>query len=229
MPITSFTKIYRSYIVFLLCFFFISSGNAQSSYQIGLLPSLNLNKKLPRDWSLNFKAESRQSVFDDDFNIKYLLTDLNLAAAKKIGINTTIVLGYLMRTNNEDIKHRAIQQIAYVKRYTSFRLAHRIATDQTFTRGDDTEFRFRYRLSSEIPLEGQSLDPKEFFLKLSNEYLNAVSGSDYDLEIRGAAFLGYVFSPANKLEFGLDYRVDSFIEGNPRHRFWIGLNFYQSI
>lgn len=220
---------HRPFLLSLLFFFFIFTGIAQSGYQTGLLPSLNLNKKLPRDWSVNFKAESRQSIYKDEFNFDYLLTDMSLSAGKKTGINTTIIAGYLLRMGKEEIKHRVIQQLVYVKRYTSFRLAHRVAADQTFTHGDDTEYRFRYRLSSEIPVQGQSLDPKEFFLKLSNEYLNIISGSDYDLEIRGAAFLGYVFSPANKIEFGLDYRVNSFIEDKPRHRFWIGLNFYQSI
>jgi hypothetical protein len=229
MWITSFIKFHRNFILFLLFFVFVFAGNAQSSYQTGLLPSVNLNKKLPRDWAVNFKAESRQSIYDDELNIAYLLTDLSLSAAKKIGINSTIIAGYLLRAEKEEIKHRAIQQLVFVRRYTGFRLSHRVATDQTFEKDDNTEFRFRYRLSSEIPLAGQSLDPKEFFLKFSNEYLNIISGSDYDLEIRGAAFLGYVFSPSNKFELGIDYRVNSFINSSSRNRIWIGLNFYQSI
>jgi len=40
---------------------------------------------------------------------------------------------------------------------------------------------------------------------------------------------GYEFSPSNKLELGLDYRLDSFLNDKTRNRFWIGINFYQRI
>lgn len=220
---------FRSHIAFLVCIFFVLTGNAQSTRQIGLLPSMNVNKKLSGDWALNFKAETRQAIYQEDFGFDYLLTDLSMAAAKKTGINTTVISGYLMRTDNDEVRHRTFQQIAFVRRYAGFRLSHRFGADQTFRSSDNAVFRFRYRVSSEIPLEGQSLDPKEFFLKFNNEYLNIFNSDEYDLEIRGAAFLGYVFTPANKLEFGLDYRVDSFLHHNTRQRIWIGLNFYQSI
>jgi hypothetical protein len=212
-------------IVLLLLHF---NNFAQSTFELGFLPTLNINKKLPKDWSLNFKTESRQSLIKDDFNYDYLLTDISLAASKKIGINTSVAMGYLMRIDDEGIRNRTIQQITFVKRYTGFRLSHRFLADQTFEKDDETEFRFRYRISSEIPLQGKSLDPKEFFLKINNEYLNSIQDKNYDLEIRGGAFLGYVLSPKNLIELGLDNRLDSFIEGNPRNRFWIGLNFYMS-
>lgn len=202
---------------------------AQSTSEIGLLPSLNINKSLQKDWSLNFKTESRQSLMKEDFNYDYLLTDISFAASKKIGINTAIAAGYLMRIDDKGINNRTIQQITFVRRYADFLLSHRLLADQTFKRDDNTEIRFRYRISSEIPLQGQSLDPKEFFIKLNNEYLNSLYERSYDLEIRAATFLGYVICPNNKLEFGFDYRIDSFIYGNPGNRLWVSLNFYSSI
>jgi len=218
---------------FSLTLFFILlfhlNNSAQGTVEFGLLPSLNINKRLPKDWSLNFKTESRQSLIKEDFNYDYLLTDISLAASKKIGINTAIAMGYLMRIDDKGVKNRTIQQITFVKRYTNFSLSHRLLADQTFKKDDNTEVRFRYRISSEIPLQGKSLDPKEFFIKLSNEYLNSLHERSYDMEIRGAAFIGYVISPTNKLEFGFDYRIDSFINGDPGNRLWIGLNFYSSI
>lgn len=216
--------------IFLILFaFYTLTSMAQNSCELGILPSININMKLHKDWSLNFKAESRQSLIKGDFNYDYLLTDLYFAAAKKAGINTTVTAGYLMRISDEGIRNRTIQQFSFIKRYTGFILAHRLSADQTFQRDDYTEFRFRYRLSAELPLSGQSLDPKEFFLKLNNEYLNSFYAANYDLEIRGAAFLGYVLSPENKVELGLEYRIDSFVNSKPGSRFWIAINFYQSI
>ena len=128
-------------ITFLLLVFMPLANFAQSSFEYGILPSLNINKKLPRDWSVNFKTESRQSLFKDDFNYDYLLTDFSLIAAKKTGINTTIALGYLMSINEEDINNRTIQQISIIKRYSDFRIAHRISSDQTFYKNKDIELR----------------------------------------------------------------------------------------
>jgi hypothetical protein len=219
----------KRYFLILIALFVIQLNTlAQASFELGFLPSLNINKKLPKDWSLNFKTESRQSILKDDFNYDYLLTDISLAASKKISINTSVAAGYLMRIDDKGIRNRTLQQISFVRRYEGFRLSHRFLADQTFEKDEDTEFRFRYRLSSEIPLQGKSLDPNEFFLKFSNEYLSSFQEKNYDLEIRGAAFIGYVISPKNLIEIGIDNRLDSFLEGNTRNRMWIGLNFYTS-
>ncbi|MFZ6052050.1 DUF2490 domain-containing protein [Halocola ammonii] len=220
-------KIHRFLFLFSLLLPFLAQS--QSSDQAGILPSININKKLPKDWSVNFKTESRQSLFQEEFNYDYLLTDISLAGAKKIGINTTVAAGYLLRVTDSGIVNRTIQQLSSVKRYPAFRVAHRISTDQTFEENDDTEFRFRYRASAEIPLNGESLDPGEYFLKINNEYLNSFQGNDYDLEIRGVGLLGFAVSAKSKLECGLDYRLDSFLNSAPRHRYWLSLNFYQSI
>ncbi|MBX2827536.1 MAG: hypothetical protein KTR22_05205, partial [Flavobacteriaceae bacterium] len=77
-----------------------------------------------------------------------------------------------------------------------------------------------------IPLNGQSVDPKEFYFKFNHEYLNAWEQNDYDLEIRAVPHLGYKVSKSNKLEFGLDYRLNSFLNTSPSHRFWTVINWY---
>jgi len=207
----------------------ITKNYAQGSLELGFLPSFNLNKSLARDWSVIFKAESRQSIKKDDIEYEYLLTDISLGVSKKTGINSSVSLGYLIRIDDTLIKSRTFQQLSIVKRYSGFRVSHRLLTDQTFGGDQSSEFRLRYRISSEIPLQGQDPDPGEFFLKLGNEYLNSFQDKRYDLEIRGATFLGYVVSPASKLEFGFDYRINSFMDGKARNRLWLGFNFFISI
>lgn len=208
---------------------------AQSSYQFGILPSININKKLPNDWKLNLKTESRQELksglFDvpSSFQYNYTLTDLSTILAKKVSINKSLALGYLMRVREGELISRLIQQFIITKNYANFRLAHRFSADQTFQGNEPTEFRLRYRLSTSIPTNGQSIDPKEFYLKINNEYLNAWESAAYDLEIRIIPYLGYTFSDANKLELGLDYRLNSFLSDSSRHRFWIGVNWYVGI
>ncbi|MBK8556003.1 MAG: DUF2490 domain-containing protein [Lewinellaceae bacterium] len=205
---------------------------AQSTFQFGALPSINLNYKLRNNWSANLKIESRQllqsgtfkGVIEKDYD--YVLTDYALIMAKKIGLNARLSGGYLFRHREGQVIHRLIQQYTITQRLPSLRLTHRVVTDQTFSANDDTEYRLRYRLATEVPFNGQSADPKEFYFKINNEYLNSLQSAAYDLEIRLVPLLGYAATEKQKLEFGMDYRVNSFLDENARHSFWICLNWF---
>lgn len=207
---------------------------AQHSYRVGLLPSVNFNKKLPDRWSLNLKIESRQRLqqgsFDtpNNWDYTYVLTDFSLLAARKIGLNAKISVGYLLRLRDGNLIHRAIQQYAIVQKLTGFRLAHRLAADQTFTPNAAPEFRARYRITLELPLNGQEADSKEFYIKINHEYLNSLEDGQYDLELRLVPLLGYSFTDKHKIETGLDYRISSFIALAPSHSFRWVVNWYYS-
>lgn len=205
---------------------------AQSSYQLGTLPSVNVNQKLKNEWSINMKVEARQiyqkGVFsehvDPEFN--YQLTDISCIGAKKLGFNSRIGAGYLIRFREGEIVHRVIQQFTYTKKYDRFKLSHRVMTDQTFSSSRAPDFRLRYRISTEIPLSGASTDPREFYLKINNEYLNNVQQLEYGLEIRIIPMLGFSINKHNKLEFGLDYRINSFIDQPANNNFWLAVNWF---
>lgn len=207
----------------------------QSTYEIGLLPSININAKLKSDWALNFKLESRQSFLKADFgdeasfDYQYLLSDLSMIVSKRITPSQTFGVGYLLRLRaNGSVGHRSIQQYSFVRRYELFRLSHRLSADQLFVKEQDTEFRFRYRLSTEIPLSGQTVDIGEFFVKLNNEYLIINNGESTDLEVRVGPYMGYAISNSTKLEAGIDYRINSFISSTTSQRFWLAINLFQS-
>lgn len=228
------TKITFLVFILLLC----QSSNtvfAQSTFQLGGLPSLNFNKKLKNDWSLNSKIESRllfqkgEINGDVDKKFNYVLTDFSLIGAKKIGLNSRLAGGYLMRFEDGVLNHRFIQQYVIVQKLSGFRLAHRFLMDQTFSESEEPEFRLRYRITSEIPLNGESVDPGEYYLKLNNEYINSLQAKEYDLEIRLIPLIGYDISERFKIETGLDYRVNSFLTNNTRHSYWMTLNFFIEI
>lgn len=143
----------RRYLVFVILFTcFTLSAMAQGTYRIGGLPSLNVNKKLRNDWSLNSKIESRLLFYRGEINgitekdFGYLLTDISLIAAKKVGLRTRIAAGYLIRLNKDGIYHRMIQQFVVLQKFSGFRLAHRLLCDQTFSAREAPEFRFRFRM-----------------------------------------------------------------------------------
>jgi hypothetical protein len=209
----------------ILCF-------AQQGARWGALPELNASTSFNSLWGANFKVQSRQLFLDRTAGIpealeyEYVLTDLAVAGVFRIDPANSLALGYLVRVEKEQLIHRTIQQFSHVRKYSGWRLGHRFSADQTYSSDDPTEYRFRYRIGADLPLNGQEVDPLEFYLKITNEYLHAVAGSAYDLEIRLGPVLGFVFTDTNKLELGLDYRIDSFLDGGYRSSFWTALRWY---
>lgn len=221
-----------SFLLVLASLFTKNTSISQSTYQWGVLPSVNLNKKLKNDWSLNTKVEGRHMFQSGEINgvffekNKYVLTDFSLILAKKVGLNSRVGAGYLIRVEGAELSHRFIQQYIIVQKLARFRFAHRFLADQTISETERPQFRIRYRMTSEIPLNGESVDPKEFYVKLNNEYVNSLQAKEYDLEIRLIPLLGYGFSDILKMETGLDYRVNSFLHNSTRNSYWITLNFF---
>lgn len=222
-------------ILILMLSQYIYIVRAQSTYQLGGLPSFNINSKLKNDWSLNFKTESRQHIQSGDFHgetdrqYKYLLTDVSLIAAKKVGLNSRVAGGYLIRLEEGELYHRFILQYNIVQKLQGFRLAHRLLSDLTVSETEKSEIRVRYRISSEIPLNGISVDEGEFYVKINNEYVNSLQAGEYDLEIRLVPLLGYDISESFKIETGLDYRVSSFLDNKTRNRLWLSVNLFVEI
>lgn len=217
------------------CLLLATTAFSQQTFQVGVLPAVNLNVKVKKDWAFNTKIESRQLLQSGEFKgsvdkkYKYVLTDFSLIAGKKVGLNSRIGAGYLIRLEEGEQIHRFIQQFIIVKRMSGYRLAHRFLSDQTLSKIETPQFRFRYRITSEIPLNGESVDPKEFYLKLNNEYINSFQDAAYDLEIRLVPLLGYDLADNNKIEMGLDYRVNSFLKSRSEHSFWVSLNWFIEI
>lgn len=186
------------------------------------LPTLNCNKKLKNNWQLNFKSEFRQ-LFTEGFfgedntsNYEYIHTDASFVLSKKVGLNNKLGAGFLLRFKDNTIVKRSIQQFTIIAPFNNFRLGHRFATDQTFENNDSMTLRLRYRITFDVSLNGQSVNTNEWYLKINNEYLNSFQSSYYDLEIRIVPLIGYVFTDNNKLEVGIDYRTNDFVNQNIR-------------
>ncbi len=218
-----------------LCLSFHLSLQSQSSYRAGFLPKLNINHKFKKGWKLNYKTESRFISSEGkihgnrNHNFHYVLLDMSVLVSRKTGIGNSFAGGYLLRVNKNTNDHRLIQQFTIVNRHYTYRLAHRFAADQTFREGKSNVYRFRYRFGSEIPLDGHSLDKEEYYIKINNEYLNSFNAGRYDLEVRLSPVIGHIFSHSNKLELGLDYRINNFIHNNTKNSYWVVVNWFISI
>jgi hypothetical protein len=224
----------RSIFLCTIIFCNVYCVKAQSQLNVGILPSANVNLKLQRGWELNIKYESRHFIYqesqnpEDQFGYDYALSDFTFLAGKKVGINNKVIGGLMLRTEEGSVAYRSIQQFIF-STSGRFRIVHRISTDQTFSSEEDTEFRLRYRISSEFPLNGEKLDAHEFYFKVNNEYLNGIQGNRYDLEIRIIPLLGYMINNKHKIEIGLDNRIDSFLNQETQVTSWIALNWFLSL
>jgi hypothetical protein len=138
----------------------------------------------------------------------------------------SVGFGIFHRFQENEDGNRIIQQLAILQRMRNFRINHRLRTDQTVTRNADVEVRFRYRLSMEIPLEGNKVDPGEHYLVLSEEPILSYKGGDFEIENRIAFAVGKLFTTKEKLEFAVDYRTDGYIQEGFRTRLWTKISYY---
>ena len=117
--------------------------------------------------------------------------------------------------------HRLIQQFSITRKWVGVKIAHRFSSDQTWRADDTFELRLRYRFGFELPLQGTSLDPGEFYFKSQLEYLGRFR-SGFRNELRVLPAFGLLALNQNSFETGVDYRsasteVQSFVS----HGFWL--------
>jgi hypothetical protein len=215
----------RKYVILILFISLLHQAfviRGQDNFQTGFVPKINYNIGISEVYSLNIQTESRIILQSGKFteltgiDPYYAQTEISTGISRKAGLNNKLAAGYLAKLSDNEVTHRIFQQFTIISRLTKFRLAHRISADQSFKQNDNTEFRFRYRITGEFPLNGESVDPGESYLKINNEYLNSLQNEDYSLEIRFSPMLGYLFSDKNKIEYGLDYRISN--PGNSKNK-----------
>jgi hypothetical protein len=202
----------------------------------GFFPEAQLTYKVGTQLKLIGKIESQHGAVNHNLNREanwayyYDRTDFQVFADVKLEPLMAFAAGYQYRWNGDGRNnHRAIQQVSLVQLRNKLRIGHRLRTDQTFDPVDSPEFRVRYRLLFEIPLEGSRIDPGEFYLIASDEAIFGTQGGEFKIENRLVCSLGHYFSKKQKLEGGIDYRSDDFLNGGLRQRFWFKVGWFVSI
>ena len=223
----------KYHYIIIICILASLNAQSQSVTNVGVIPKLNIKKKFETLWSINLEIAPRIELLERselstlENSTFYTLTDITTVVSRTVGVSNSVGMGYLTRIEeDQSTAHRFIQQYVLIDYKDTHRIAHRFRTDQTFRKGGVPTFRARYRISSDIALRGQTVDPNEFYFKISNEYLGILRDQANDIEIRLTPTLGYNFKNKNIVEVGLDYRIDSFINSNPDHRYWIQVGYY---
>ncbi len=218
--------------ILFMIFYFLPLVSGQQ-FHAGLMPELSVSYKWSDNIQQTLKIESAHDLYHPDngqFDYSYDQTDIQLYLEGRINPFLKTAGGYQYRLDGDgDNSNRMIQQVALLQRKTGFRLGHRLRTDQTIYSSDPVNWRFRYRLSAEIPLEGQSLDEGEIYLLLSGEPIYSLQDASSNLEARLTASVGYSLNNTSNLEMGLDYRMISLLDNLSRKIFWLRLGWYYHI
>ncbi|MFN2396603.1 MAG: DUF2490 domain-containing protein [Bacteroidales bacterium] len=202
----------RSIILFCIWFLPLLASGQNFIGDAAFSPDLSFNIKLNDRYTINSKIESFLYFYDTDQSADhwqnyYDGTDIQIFITRKLNPFQRVALGYQLGTEPaSDFSHRFIQQFSWVNRPVNLVLGHRLRTDQTLEQETPVRIRLRYRISLEIPLQGQALDPREFFILTSAEAIGSTQQSQQDLETRFVLQGGYLVKAGNKLQWGFDFR-----------------------
>ncbi|MCA1762162.1 MAG: DUF2490 domain-containing protein [Cryomorphaceae bacterium] len=208
---------------------------AQTRTYSGFFPEAQLTYSPTKKLKLVAKVESQHGLISQENGEnawEYYLdrTDFQGFAGTSINPFTSVAVGYQYRWDGDgENSHRSIQQIGFVQPKIGLRIGHRIRTDQTFLPTASPEFRVRYRIAFDIPLEGQKVDDGEYYFVASNEAIFGTQSGELKIENRLVGSLGYYFGKKQKLEAGIDYRTDDFLDGGLRQRIWLKAGWYVNI
>ena len=211
---------------------FSAQAKAQEKeFFTGIFPELSLTKNLNDKQRLNFKLE-HQSIFYERNSEKsnpqwtHYRTDIMGFYDRSVKPGFNLAVGLFHRFQENGDGNRIIQQANFLNRGRGFRVNHRFRTDQTFTKGEPFEFRFRYRLTFEIPLQGLELDPGESYVLVQAESILSLKNESPDIENRMAFSWGRYWSRKEKFEIGLDYRTDRYLTDGFRTRLWPKVSYF---
>lgn len=216
----------------LLSLYFKTIAAQERQIAGGVLPKISLTYAANKVWQINGQLESMNGFFSRNTmgemrgKYNYRRTDFKLINSFKINPFWSLAAGYQYRQEPGTDMNRTLQQLAYADKRRGYRLGHRVRSDQSFESDENPEIRLRYRFSFEWALSGLTVDPGEFYFILSDEILYSWQRPNHDLENRITPKIGYNFSKANKLELGIDYRADSFVDGGYVQQFWLAVDWY---
>ncbi|HKK09823.1 MAG TPA: DUF2490 domain-containing protein [Bacteroidales bacterium] len=222
----------RKTFLFIFLFSILSGILKAQDYNTGLMPKININKKISDVWKTNLKLENQLMVsqgttgFFKDSDADFKRTDAQFSATRKLNYKSSLTGGYMLRMDEKKPAHRLSLFYSAARKLRTLSLSHRFGVENTFKTGDNNEIRLRYRLSTAIPLNGTSIDANESYVKLSNEYVGTDEGGNRALEVRALAALGHEIGSRQKAELGLDYRRSEIGTNANVQTLWVYLGWY---
>jgi hypothetical protein len=194
----------------------------------GLIPSVLFKKEVNDQLEATISFSSEMNAIEREFADKRVtakVNNLNLEGALSYDADPNLNLagGFLFRLRDPftgtTAELRPWQQASLLRRVGKYRLRTRLRVEERW-RGSDLDFdlRLRYRISADVPLEGQRLDSREFYLNASTEALLTPTRDRAFYFWQGRIYLGlgYQFNDRQRLEPALDFRTQKVDETGRR-------------
>lgn len=204
------TLSFRKFLIpiFLL---FTCSMFSQGNFGAYAEPKISVNLDPANRWSFNFGIANRNFIPTEDaeeFEVQQV--ELGHFTSYEVGFYSKLSLGVLYRLRNARADEKRITiQFGSSRKYNLIKVAHRARLEQRW-RPDDS-YRTRYQFAVELPLSGDRVDQKEYFVVTSTEALLSFGqGRKPSLEQRLGLSLGRELSRGNKLSLGLEYQLDDY-------------------
>lgn len=213
------------FLSFILVLLFNVSTKAQNKYFGGVQTEIKPSLSFDKGWKLNGKITTR-TLFFEGFKGKdtqrmpvFERSELEVIMTKETSTNSGFGLGYLIRDEEGVLKQRLIQQFSTSRKYSYSKLGHRFRFDETFMKEENPIFRFRYRISYMQELGAKKKDDSKTYFSISNEYLPTLQDKNMELEMRIMPALGFILNECNKLELGIDYRIEELFTSSHKQLF----------
>lgn len=191
----------------LLLFFTHMTMQSQSSHTGSWIAYMG-NQQTGKGFNWWNEVQYRDYAFFGDLQQVLIRTGMGYNLAEN---NYNVMLGYAFvytesyvsgkEEKNSFSEHRIFQQFLTRQNVGKVNIQHRYRLEERFFE-DDTQYRFRYGLSLQVPVNHENLKKGCFYLAASNEFFLNLASPHFDRNrIYGGA--GYVFSPYVRAEAGL--------------------------
>lgn len=212
----------------------------------GLLPVINQTGRINKKFNYNLFVSTTIDAFDSKWNnVEYKPTDLQFYFQPSIiyvhSPKFNIAASYTYQRNNPfnntaavnpsssafNNEHRLWQQAIFSFPVSKGRLTNRFRFEERFIQQKDNGYavpndyhlftRLRYQLAFNMPLQGKTLDEKEFYLSAYNEFYFSLTGPKNVTGAKNATYnenwsyigTGYNFGKKGRLELG--YLMQTFV------------------
>lgn len=197
----------------LLAFGLVSlSGLAQENFSGYWQPDISLNYQVTPGYAHHFGVLQRIFLYREGAaTFETRQVDIVHFSNVKLSGNESVGLGiqYRFRDPFEPGARnelRIVEQFNLTRKPYALRFGHRWRAEQRIFRSL-TIHRFRYRFALDGPLQGDELDPGEFYwIGTLEPVLSAARGFQPEYDLRLSGWLGFYLGEGIKIQGGLEFR-----------------------
>lgn len=213
-------------VIFLLAFLSVSTVFGQENWDGVLQPQLIVRNKVSGTYNQLWRLSNRFVGLEnqEDFDLQFIeimhFSTLAVRDNQRLGLG----IQYRFRENFDNMgqnEFRLTEQFIWKIPQESGTFAQRLRAEQRFFPGR-TLHRFRYRLSRDVPLQGQDLNPKETFLVGHLEMV--FTAADMHLPRYDQRFtlgLGWLVGVKTVWLNSLEYRLENYTQRSGHRLFLI--------